>query len=58
MELADSGIVMVDGKFWDDSLEQDRSWDAPKPHFQSDPLKIPKNPEINTPSTIKNIPYF
>ena len=23
----DSEIVMVDGKFWDDSFEQDRSWD-------------------------------
>ena len=25
--LADSEIVMVDGTFWDDSFEQDRSWD-------------------------------
>ena len=24
---ADSEIVMVDGTFWDDSFEQDRSWD-------------------------------
>ena len=23
----DSEIVMVDGTFWDDSFEQDRSWD-------------------------------
>ncbi len=25
--FADSEIVMVDGTFWDDSFEQDRSWD-------------------------------
>ena len=26
-DCADSEIVMVDGTFWDDSFEQDRSWD-------------------------------
>ena len=26
-QKADSGIVMVDGTIWDDSFEQNRSWD-------------------------------
>ena len=26
-QKADSEIVMVDGTIWDDSFEQDRSWD-------------------------------
>ena len=36
---------------------EDRTGDAPKPHFQQNPLKINKNPIINIPSTIKIIPY-
>ena len=28
------------------------------PNFHLKPLKINKNPKNNTPSTIKNIPYF